>query len=142
VTSITIGSSRSLRSLGIGGSQLGAGYILVNQTKKEQILFAHISASKKRELAGGPISAAITTWYLLEHPGDSIAFISDTYGEWPFKSGSPKDLFTYKDVTDEIISSLIKAEILQDEGREIFDESEPNVYMRKLRNIWWFGSTS
>jgi hypothetical protein len=116
---------------------MGVGYILANQTKKEQVIFAHIPASMKRELAGCPISAAITTWYLLEHPGDSIAFVSDTYGEWPFKSGSYIDLSSYKEVTDSVVTSLIEAGILQDEGREIFDENEPDIYVRKLRNIWY-----
>lgn len=89
---------------------MGVGYILVNHTKKEQVLFAHIPASKKRELAGCPISATITTWYLLEHPGDSIAFVSDTYGEWPFKSGSHKDLSGYREVTDSVVTSLIEVD--------------------------------
>lgn len=121
---------------------MGIGYLLVNQTKKEKVLFAHIPANTKRELAGYPISAAITTWYLLEHIGDNIAFISDTYEDWPFKSGSPNDLACYREVTDEVILSLIKAEILRDDGKEVFDVSEPDVYVRKLSNIWWPESAS
>lgn len=121
---------------------MGVEYILVNQTRRELISFAHIPAAKKRELAGCPISAAITTWYLLEHAGDSIAFVSDTYGEWPFKSGTPGDISAYRDVTDEVVLALINAEILQDEGKEIFFEGEPEVYMRKLRNVWWPESDS
>ncbi|KYF55211.1 hypothetical protein BE08_30755 [Sorangium cellulosum] len=111
--------------------------MLVNQTKREKILFLHIPASTKRELAGCPVSAAITTWYLLENAGDDIAFVSDTHGDWPFRSGSPDDLSMYREVTGDVVASLISAEILKDEGVEVFDESEPDVYERRLRNVWW-----
>ncbi len=118
---------------------MGVGYILVNATQREYISFSHIGANTKRELTGDAVAAAITSWYMLEHPGDNIAFASDSNGDWrdwPFKAGSWKDLAKFREVTDEVVTSLIKAEILQDEGREIFDASEPEVYERRLRNIW------
>jgi len=43
---------------------MGATYVLVNYSKKETIGFLHIGASKAKELAGNPVAAAITTWYL------------------------------------------------------------------------------
>jgi hypothetical protein len=45
-------------------------------------------------------------------------------------------LKNYREVTDEVVSSLIKAEILKDEGREIFFD-DPDCYVRRLRNIWF-----
>ncbi len=119
---------------------MGVGYILVNTTREEYIAFSHYGANTKRELTGDAVASAITSWYLLEHPGDNIAFSSDSnddWRDWPFKSGSRKDLTRYREVTDEVVTSLIKAEILRDEGKEIFDASEPEVYVRRLRNIWY-----
>jgi hypothetical protein len=111
-------------------------YSLVNFTRAETIDFAHIPVATKRELAGNPVAAAIATWYLLEHPGDSIAFVSDTDGDWPFPSGSPSDLEDYQDVTQLVADNLVAIGILRDDGREIFDKSEPDVYMRLLHNVW------
>ncbi len=118
---------------------MGVGYILINTTKLEYISYSHIGADTKRELTGDAVAAAITSWYLLEHPGDNIAFASDSNGDWrdwPFKSGSRKDLRKYREVTDEVVDALIQAEILQDDGKDIFDASEPEIYVRRLRNIW------
>ncbi|MFZ6029857.1 MAG: hypothetical protein ACOYYS_19255 [Chloroflexota bacterium] len=115
---------------------MGVGYILVNHTKKEHINFTHIPASTARELAGNPVSAAIVTWYLLENRGDNIAFISDTYDDWPFP-GHREQLSQYTEITDEIVKSLIDAEILVDEGTVWADYNEPGkVYIRALRNCW------
>jgi hypothetical protein len=116
--------------------QMGVGYSLVNFSKKEWILFQHIAASKARELAGNPASAAITTWYLLNNQGDQIAFVSDTYGEWPFPEGSPDDLTNYREVTDEVVKALIREGILADEGKERYFDDESDLYHRKLRNVW------
>ena len=117
---------------------MGVGYILVNQTRRECVMFMHVNASKARELAGNPAAAAITTWYLLHHRGDAIAFVSDTYEEWPFSSGSYADLNTYSEVTDRVVDELIRAEILADHGKSYVDEDEPErVFIRDLRNVWW-----
>jgi len=110
---------------------------LVNQTKKEVISFCHLPGSKKRELTGGVASSAIVTWYMLSNQGDQIQFVSDTYGEWPFNSGSRNDLTQYTDVTEELIQSLIKEGILQDEGYDYIDDEDPeNIYIKKHANIW------
>jgi pyridoxine/pyridoxamine 5'-phosphate oxidase len=115
---------------------MGVGYMLVNYTKKEMIRFSHIPASKARELAGNPVSAAMVTWYMLENCGDNIAFVSDTYDDWPFP-GDDKQLSDYLEITNQVVDSLINAEILVDEGIEWADEDEPDtIYMRALRNRW------
>jgi|SRR5882672_3404453 len=111
-------------------------YTLVNHTRREKVTFVHIPAGSKRELAGNSIAAAISTWYHLEHPGDLIAYVSESGGDWPFPGGSRRDLSGYRDVTDDVVKHLVEADILRDDGREIFDENEPDVYMRRLRNVW------
>lgn len=116
---------------------MGVGYLLVNHTRREQVRFAHLPASTATELAGNPIPAAVTTWYLIRHSGEQIAFVSDTYGDWPFPSGSPADVAGYPDVTDDIVTQLIEARILRDDGIAWADETEPQaVYMRALKNVW------
>lgn len=116
---------------------MAVGYELVNYSKKELISFCHIGASTAHELAGNPAAAAITTWYLLNHPGDQIAFVSDTYDDWPFAQGSRDDLSSYEDVTDIVVTSLIQAGILEDHGKSWEDADEPDtIFMRDLVNIW------
>ena len=47
-----------------------------------------------------------------------------------------KDINNYNDVTDRIISELIDNEILKDNGTQVFDEDEPEIFIRCLDNIW------
>lgn len=109
---------------------MGVGYLLVNRTRAQKIAFLHLPASKAKELAGNPVTAAVTTWYLLQHLGDEITFVSDT-------DGSLADAAEYVDVTDDIISQLIDANILRDDGVLWADEDEPDsVYVRDLKNVW------
>lgn len=56
---------------------MSVGYWLINKTKKEKITFFHLPASSERELTGNPVTAAITTWYLIKNSGDEIGFIPD-----------------------------------------------------------------
>ena len=122
---------------------MGVGYILVNNTKREQISFMHISASSRLELAGNPVAAAITTWYLIDNLGDEIAFITDTHGDWPFRSGSKDDLHQYREVTGRIVEDLLVCGILKDYGKDHVDKDEPDlVYTRDLRNVWMVGDPS
>ncbi|MDC0677878.1 hypothetical protein [Sorangium atrum] len=119
------------------GAPMSVGYILVNFSVREMVSFVHVDASSLRELAGSPAAAAITTWYLLHHLGDQIAFVSDTYDDWPFP-GSKADLASFPDATDRTISDLILAGILADRGRVFVDEDDPeHVYVRDLRNVWF-----
>jgi hypothetical protein len=116
---------------------MGVGYQLVNQMKKEVISYSHIPATNARELAGNPVAAAITSWYLLQHQGDEIAFVSDTYDDWPFPSGSKQDMKGNRDVTDERVNALVDAEIIQDDGIAWADDKQPNeVYIRALLYVW------
>ena len=113
---------------------MGVGYVLVNHSRAETIGFAHIPASRKRELAGSAVAAAIVTWYLLERSGDAFASVSDTHGDWQFPPGARADLMEYTDVTDTVVDHLIAAGILRDHGRQEF--GEPGVYVRLLENVW------
>lgn len=116
---------------------MGVGYVLVNRSRAQFISFAHLPTSKVKELAGNSVSAAITTWYLLQNPGDEIAFVSDTDGRWPFSKGIREDLSEYEDVTDDVVQQLIDATILRDDGVAWADPDEPEtVYIRDLKNIW------
>lgn len=115
---------------------MGVWYSLINNTKKECLHFTHLSSAKARELAGSAVTSAIVTWYLLQNSGDEIAFVTDAYSDWPFKTGKKEDTYNYKEVTDKVIDDLIANKILLDEGKEVFDASEPTVYIRKLKHIW------
>lgn len=112
-------------------------YILVNESKKEIISFIHLNGSKKRELAGNAVQSAITTWYLLSNQGDQIQFISDTYNDWPFETGSKDMVWSYTDKTEELVDTLVKEGILKDSGMLYVDEDNPeSVYIRNIENIW------
>ncbi len=116
---------------------MGTAYCLANQTRREVIMFANLPASSKREIAGCSASASVTAWYLLEHMSDTISFVADSEGFWPFATGGPDDLALYEEVTDKAVEALIAAGILEDEGRESnLDDEVPELYCRKLRNIW------
>jgi hypothetical protein len=123
--------------LSIKSIEMGVTYQLVNRTQRECISFLHVPAAvKARELAGNPVSAAITTWYLLQNIGDEISFMSDTDGIWPFAQGQPDELADYRDVTNEVIQQLIEAGILRDEGVVQYFDDEPEIYDRLLVNVW------
>lgn len=116
---------------------MGAEYVLVNETKKEQITFAHLNGSKKRELVGNSAQSSIVTWYLLKNQGDQIQFVSDAYDDWPFKTGNRKAAFSYPDRTEELVAELIEQGILEDKGFLHVDEDEPEkVYTRDIINVW------
>lgn len=110
-------------------------YDLINETKKEIIMFLHLVGGKARELAGGGAESAIVTWYLLKNQGDNIQFVSDTNGEWPFDT--PKSsLESYTDKTEDTINELIAEGILEDRGMLFVDEEEPELYTRNIVNVW------
>lgn len=115
---------------------MGTLYQLVNITQKEIIYYMHIPAAKARELAGNPVSASITTWYLLTHLGNQITFVSTKEPVWPYDSGSINDVDEFTEVTDQIVDELIKNHILVDEGKTFYFDDEPEIYDRKLKNIW------
>jgi hypothetical protein len=116
---------------------MSTGYRLLNVTAGEQISFLHVAAATKREIAGNPAAAAIVAWYLLEHPGHEIAFVSDTNGERPFRTMPASRADELVDVTDAVVRALIEQGILQDVGALFVDEHDPErVYVRDLRNVW------
>ncbi|QWF16386.1 hypothetical protein [Lysobacter capsici] len=119
---------------------MSLGYVLVNATRREQIAFRHLPASTQREIAGHP-AAAVVAWYLLEHPGDAIAFVNDHDAVWPFAIGAFDDLRDYADMTDQVVADLIAAGIVRDEGKGYVDEDDPNVFVRNLTNIWGLDDT-
>ena len=112
---------------------MGTEYILVNQTKKELISFAHLNGSKKYELVINTGQSEIVTWYLLENQGDQIQFVSDTYGEWPFSIGNRNDLSGYMDKTEDILNKLIEENVLNIKGYLYQDDDEPDdIYILKI----------
>ena len=115
---------------------MGTTYQLVNLTRGELIGFSHIPTAKALELAGNPVSASMVTWYLLNHLGDQITFVSIADGIWPLSSGSIEDIAGFPDKTEKIVEDLIGKGILIDEGRDYYFEDEPEIYDRKLRNVW------
>ncbi|AGF55957.1 hypothetical protein [Clostridium saccharoperbutylacetonicum] len=117
---------------------MSVGYYLINKTKKEQITFSHLPAETARELTGNPVTSAITTWYMLKNLGDDISFIPDQYyeNESSLKEASLDEILGYNDMTNLIIEDLIGLRILKDNGIEHFFEDEPEVYIRRLENVW------
>lgn len=113
-------------------------YCLINISKKEKISYYRLPAETDKELTGNPVTSAITTWYLIKNSGDNIGFVPDQFYEedWPYEGISHEYIASYKDLTDEIINQLVSMNILKDNGIEIFDEDEPDVYVRRLQNIW------
>jgi len=115
---------------------MSVGLELVNASRKEIISFAHLPVNTKSEIIRNPVSASIVTWYLAEHQGDEIQFVSDTYDDWPFSLGIKSDLYLFKDVTDKYLNTLISLGVLKDNGFEFQDPDEPNnVYIRAIEHI-------
>lgn len=117
---------------------MSVGYELINVTKKERISFTHLPVSTMREITGNPVSSAITTWYIFKNSGDKIGFVPDQCNKevWPLKDISWKEIYNYLDLTEDIIKELIDNKILIDTGTELFDKDEPEIYIRRLKNIW------
>jgi hypothetical protein len=116
---------------------MGVCYDLVNQTKRERITFIHLPANKASELTLHAATAGIVTWYMLHNLGDQISFVSDSHDEWPFPEGSRDDMYTYPDMTEIIVDRLIREGILIDEGKDVFFDDEPDIYIRRLRLNGW-----
>ena len=113
---------------------MGVIYTLVNISKNEVIDYCHMQGAKKRELAGDPGTAAVTTWYLLNNKNDDIFFISDDEIN---NKCSFSDIKDFKDVTEKTIQELLEAEILKDDGFAYLDDDEPDtVFIKKYTNVW------
>ncbi|WP_444936513.1 hypothetical protein ACJJIW_01375 [Microbulbifer sp. JMSA004] len=109
------------------------GYSLVNNTKKEQIIFLHLPVNTMGEILSNPLSAYIVKWYKAQHHNDNVDFVSDTYDDWPFINGSRSDLKHYKEVTNKVVDSLIAQGIILDKGIVWRDDDDPDtVFIRDL----------
>lgn len=112
---------------------MGVGYVLVNLTKQEQIMFACLPVSTAKEVCGNPVSAAVVSWYLLRNSGDLIRFVDDV-------GLSGLDVSRFPDRTDQYVKELVDVEVLEDRGIVCRDEDEPEtVFLRDVRNCWMDG---
>jgi len=114
---------------------MGATYELINVTKKERLMYLGLPVSTAREITGNRVSATITSWYMLQNQGDVIGFVSDYDNSWPLPKGSREEAQEYNEITEEVISSLVKTEILEDLGTKTID-GDPELLERVLKVIW------
>ena len=113
---------------------MGVGYELVNLTKRERVMFAHLPVNTAKEICGNPVSAALVSWYLLCNGGDAIRFVDDC-------SENGVDTTDFPDRTDDLVRELVEAGILEDHGFEWRDDEEPDtVFIRDIRNCWMTGA--
>jgi len=115
---------------------MGVGYQLVNSTRREQIIFYHLPVSKASEIIGHQIAGMLITYYLFRCVGDHIAFVSDTYDDWPFATDSRADLAAYVEVTDQIIDEMIGFGWFDEHDHTLIFEDDPEIYYRSLTPLW------
>ena len=112
---------------------MSVGYSLVNYSKKEKIIFLHLPVNTMNEIMENDVSKLIVKYYKEQNSGDEIDLISDTYNDWSFSGGDRSEMANYREITDEIVSTLINKGMIVDLGLEYQDEDEPDkVYIRKL----------
>jgi len=116
-------------------------YELVNATKRERLSLSTLPGRTKHDIAGNPAAAAIVAWYMMEHPRDRITFvtddIADTHPAWPLRGATRAELERYRDVTVDVITTLVAAGILEERGRGFVETSDRGrVIVRDLRNVW------
>ena len=116
---------------------MSVGYRLINATKREILMFMHLPVNTRREISGYPVASTMVAWYLLHHVGDEVSFVPDDKSFWPFSSVGEKETESFREVSDEIIQELIDAGLLSDNGIEILDQRDPDVFLRKLSLVWW-----
>jgi hypothetical protein len=109
-------------------------YQLVNATKRETLQYLHLPVSKAREIAANPVTAAMTSWYLLKHQGDVIGFVSEYDLKWPLPIGSWEELKGYKEVTEDVITSMVESEIAKDMGVSYIDDAK-QLIQREIKII-------
>lgn len=91
---------------------MGAAYSLYNFSRREVLHFV----SKLAELTRTRAQCALVTWYLLDHPGEQIAFLD---GCWDFDernkySERECDVAFFKDRTNTILSQASFEHIIRD----------------------------
>ncbi|NVJ61915.1 MAG: hypothetical protein HWE27_16105 [Gammaproteobacteria bacterium] len=96
-------------------------------------MFLHLPVSTMREILMHPVSSYIVDWYKKQYPHDDIDFVSDTFDDWPFETGSREDLANYEEITDELLDTLVEQGVIIDNGFEWQDKDEPDtVFIRDL----------
>lgn len=96
-------------------------------------MFLHLPVNTMNEITGNKVSAYIVEWYKSRNPCDEIEFVSDTYDDWPFSQGSRDNFQSYNEITEDIVSMLLKEGVIIDNGITWRDEDEPDkIYIRDL----------
>ena len=96
-------------------------------------MFLHLPVSTMNEITGNKVSAYIVEWYKGQNPGDEIDFVSDTYDDWPFSHGNRENLQSYNEITEDVVSTLLKEGVIIDNGITWRDEDEPDkIFIRDL----------
>lgn len=116
---------------------MGAGYDIVNFTRRERLNTVRIGGMKAREMARDHASASLVVWYFLLRRGDQIALVSDYdieshrafFGIVP----TYEQLNGFRDVTEEVIAHAVKALLLTDHGEEPMCEDDPDLTLRLIR---------
>jgi len=116
-------------------------YELVNATKRERLSLSALPGRTKHDIAGNPAAAAIVAWYMMEHPRDRITFVTDDIADahpaWPLRGVTRAELERYRDVTVDVITTLVAAGILEERGRGFVETADRGrVVVRDLRNVW------
>ncbi len=109
-----------------------AAQTLLNRTKKEYLLFAHLPFSKPNEIYVSDVACLMITWYVIENSGDDMLFIPD-YDRYdsvlkPFYHTINEHI----EVTDSIVNSLVQKGLIIDNGILWTDEDYSNIYERNL----------
>lgn len=116
-------------------------YELVNATTRERLSLSPLPGRTKHDIAGNPAAAAIVAWYMMEHPRDRITFVTDDIADahpaWPLRGVTRAELERYRDVTVDVITTLVAAGILEERGRGFVETADRGrVVVRDLRNVW------
>ena len=114
---------------------MGVTYELVNADRRNKVSFRRLAAWKRQELIGDPVTSALTTAYVFDHPGDRIAFVPDI-GPSPFLDLPLVEINDLDDLTDTYIARLVNDGILSDHGVLDNPNIDPPSYLRDIRLNW------
>ncbi|WDQ19342.1 hypothetical protein [Rhodopirellula sp. P2] len=114
-------------------------YELANADRRVKLSFYRLPAWKQSELTCCPVTAAMTTAFVFNYPGDRIAFVPDI-GPSPFHDVATDDIDGFEDLTDAYIVKLVKDGILSDHGFIDDTEIDPPKHLRDIRTTWPSGA--
>lgn len=97
--------------LAMTAEPLQAGYTLVNFDRRERLGFGAARAASVRDLAGNPVTAALVTYYLFQHMGQTISFLPPA-PEPPFTQEQWDQIQHYPDVTPQVMDTLVELGVL------------------------------